>query len=42
MCPRYEWNRKWICDDSSSLVASRAVLLTALLAQLLGFCFFYG
>ena len=42
MCPRYEWNRKWICDDASSLVASRAVLLTALLAQLLGFCFFYG
>eukprot|EP00937_MAST-01D_sp_MAST-1D-sp2_P001628 g1628.t1 len=33
MCPRYEWNRKWICDGASALGVSRAVLLVAMLAH---------
>ena len=40
MCPRYEWNRKWICDSASALDVSRVVVLAALLAHVV--CFFYG
>ena len=31
MCPRYEWNRKWICDDASALSLSRVVVLISVL-----------
>ena len=31
MCPRYEWNRKWICDDASALSLSRVVVLISAL-----------
>ena len=30
MCPRYEWNRKWICNGASTATTSRIAVLTLL------------